>query len=221
MDTIKTHGAVGSDGQNTPDAKGVHTRSTFSEKDLGYSFYSTLPFGEIRPFTFFESVPDDKRIRAQFISSVQSYTLKAPLMQGIHMKKLLCQVPREALLPLNWEKWFKNPVIGQDISQVAPDAGTSVYGFWHLAYLLNTYYQGKIPSNTTIDNVSKASSWFTAWFRHLLIAEMFYSDGNLLKHCGISGRPWCHSLKIDGHTWNTVDYVFDKFLNRLVHWLNS
>lgn len=217
MDTIKSQGAVNSDPQNTADPKGVHTRSTFSDKDLGYSFYSTLPFGEIRPFTFFESVPDDKRIRAQFLSNVLSYTLKAPLMQGIHMKKLLCQVPREAILPFNWEKWFKNPVIGQDIPD---DVGTSVYGFWHHAYALNNVYKSKIPTATIVDSTT-ANAWLLAWLRHLLIAEMFYSDGNLLKHCNISGRPWAYSLKSDGHTMNSVDYVFDKFVNRLVFWLKD
>lgn len=217
-DTPSSHGIVPSDPQNNADPKGIHTRSTFTEDDLGYSFYATLPFGEIRPFTFFETVPDDKRIRAQFISQVNSYTLKAPIMQGIHMKKLLCQVPREAILPFNWDKWFKNPVIGQDVPD---DVGTSVYGFWHLACDLNTAYQGKIPSTTTIDTKAKAEAWLQAWFKHLIIAEMFYSDGNLLKHCNISGRPWCWSLKSDGHTQNTVDYVFDKFVNRFVHWMHD
>ena len=212
MDTVKSQGVVNSDPQNTADPKGMHTRSQFSDKDLGYSFYCTLPFGEVRPFTFLETVPDDKRIRAQFLSQVNSYTLKAPLMQGIHMKKLLCQVPREAILPNNWEKWFKNPVIGQDIATIAPDAGTSVLGFWHHAHDLCTAYQNAIPSSTTIDSATKAGTFVSAWFRFLLICEMFYSDGNLLKHCGISGRPWFLSYQSDGHTLNTVDYCIDTFV---------
>lgn len=210
MDQVSSHGVVGSDAQNNADPKGIHTRSNFKEDALGYRFYATLPFGEIRPFTWFESVPDDKNIRAQFLSQVYSYTLKAPLMQGIHMKKLLAQVPREAILPLNWDKWFKNPVIGEDIPG---DVGTSVLGFWHLVYQAMYALQDALPTET-INSVAKANNYLTKWFKYLIIGEMFYSDGNLLKHSGISGSPWAFSYKSDGHTLNSFDYVFDRFVNR-------
>lgn len=210
-DTPSSHGIVASDPQNNPDVKGVHTRSFFSEKDLTDEFFASLPFGEIRPFTFFESVPSDKRIRSQFVNQVQSYTLKAPLMQSLHMKKLVCQVPREAILPFNWDKWFKNPVIGQDVNQVAPDAGTSVLGFWRLAYNFLSAVKNALPNSTTINSSATANAYVNAWFLYLLLCETFYSDGNLLKYCRISGRPWAFSLKSDGHTHNSVDYVFDKF----------
>lgn len=213
MDTIRSQGAVPGDPQNTADPKGLHTRSSFTEKDLGYPFFATLPFGEIRPFTFFETVPADRNIQANFISNVQSYTLKAPLMQPIHMKKLIAQVPRECLLPLNWDKWFKNPVIGQDIPG---DVGTSVLGFWHQVYTAMTYQQGLLPNSTTISTANEASDYFTKWFRFLLMCEMFYSDGNLLKHCSISGRPWFYSVQSDGHTLNTIDQLFDTFVEKFV-----
>lgn len=214
-DTPSSHGIVASDPQNNPDVKGVHTRSFFSDKDLGDEFYASLPFGEIRPFTFFESVPDDKKIRSQFINQVQSYTLKAPLMQPLHMKKLVCQVPREAILPFNWEKWFKNPVIGQDVNSVAPDAGTSVLGFWRKAYSLLAAVKAALPT-ATINTSALANAWTNSWFLYLLLAEAFYSDGNLLKYCRISGRPWAFSLKSDGHTHESVDYVFDQFCNKFL-----
>lgn len=217
MDNVSSHGVVGSDPQNNADPKGVHTRSTFNEDALGYRFYATLPFGEIRPFTHLESVPDDKRIRAQFLSQVYSYTLKAPLMQGIHMKKLLAQVPREAILPLNWEKWFKNPVIGQDIPG---DVGTSVLGFWNYVYRVMLKLKQGIPSDT-INSVAKANDYLTKWFKYLTIGEMFYSDGNLLKHSMISGSPWAFSLKSDQHTHNNWDYVFDRFVSRFAGLFNG
>lgn len=209
MDTISSRGAVGSDPQNIADPKGVHTRSSFTEDDLGYNFFATLPFGEIRPFTFFESVPDDKRIRAQFLSQVQSYTLKAPIMQSIHMKKLLAQVPREAILPNNWDKWFKNPVIGEDIPG---DVGTSVLGFWNLVANVAKTLRAQLPDSAP-STASDINYFFTQYFKYFVIMEMFYSDGNLLKHCNISGRPWCFSYGSDGKIQHTVDYAFDKFCN--------
>lgn len=210
-DTPASRGVVASDPQNQADPKGIHTRSFFSEQDLGYDFFASLPFGEVRPFSFFETVPDDKRIRAQFKTQVMSYTLKSRLMQDIHMKKLLVQVPREAILPLNWNKWFKNPVIGQDVPS---DVGTSVAGFWHLVSDLMSAHWTSIDtawSTTSISTSTGVSNFLTALFRYFLMAELFYSDGNLLKFCLISGRPWASAVKADGHTRVGVDYVFDKF----------
>lgn len=210
-DIPASRGVVGSDPQNQADPKGIHTRSFFSEQDLGHDFFASLPFGEVRPFTFFESVPDDNRIRAQYKSQVMSYTLKSRLMQDIHMKKLLVQVPREAILPLNWNKWFKNPVIGQDVPS---DCGTSVAGFWHQLSDLMTAHWNSIDtawSVTSIANATGVKNFLTSMFRYFLMAELFYSDGNLLKFCMISGRPWASAVKADGHTRVGVDYVFDKF----------
>lgn len=210
-DTPASRGVVPSDPQNQADPKGIHTRSFFSEQDLGHDFFASLPFGEVRPFTFLETVPDDKRIRAQFKSQVMSYTLKSRLMQDIHMKKLLVQVPREAILPFNWNKWFKNPVIGQDVPS---DIGTSVLGFWHQVYdLMDAQWQSidSAWSATSISNATGVNNFLTSMFRYLLMAELFYSDGNLLKFCFISGRPWASAVKADGHTRVGVDYVFDKF----------
>lgn len=210
-DITASRGVVGSDQQNQPDPKGIRTRSFFPESDLGHDFFASMPFGEVRPFTFFESVPDDKRIRAQFKTQVMSYTLKSRLMQDIHMKKLLVQVPREAILPFNWNKWFKNPVIGQDVPS---DCGTSVAGFWHLVSdLMNAQWNSidSAWSSTSIANATGASNFLTSIFRYFLMCELFYSDGNLLKFCMISGRPWASAVKADGHTRVGVDYVFDKF----------
>lgn len=215
-DTPASRGVVASDPQNQADPKGIHTRSFFSEQDLGHDFFASLPFGEVRPFTFLETVPDDKRIRAQFKTQVMSYTLKSRLMQDIHMKKLLVQVPREAILPFNWNKWFKNPVIGQDVPS---DCGTSVSGFWHLISDLMNAMWNKFDSSwssTSIANASGASNFLTQVFRYFLMCELFYSDGNLLKFCMISGRPWASAVKADGHTRVSVDYVFDKFCNEFL-----
>lgn len=220
-DTPASRGVVASDPQNQADPKGIHTRSFFSEKDLGHDFFASLPFGEVRPFTFMETVPDDKRIRAQFKTQVMSYTLKSRLMQDIHMKKLLVQVPREAILPLNWNKWFKNPVIGQDVPS---DCGTSVAGFWHLISDLMNAFSSRISTSwaqTSISNSSGVNTFLNQVFRFLLMAELFYSDGNLLKFCMISGRPWASAVKADGHTRVGVDYVFDKFCDAFLTLITS
>lgn len=220
-DTPASRGVVASDPQNQADPKGIHTRSFFSEQDLGHDFFASLPFGEVRPFTFLESVPDDKRIRAQFKTQVMSYTLKSRLMQDIHMKKLLVQVPREAILPLNWNKWFKNPVIGQDVPS---DCGTSVAGFWHLVYDFMHSQWDAIDTawyTTSIANSTGVNVFLTSLFRFYLMAELFYSDGNLLKFCMISGRPWASVLKEDGHTRVSVDYVFDKFCDAFLQTITS
>lgn len=214
MDTVNSQGIVGSDQQNMPDVKGIHTVSTFGPDSLGYEFLATMRFGEISPFTFMEMLPKDKDIEAQFKHTVDSYTLKAPLMQDIKIKKMVCQVPREAILPLNWEKWFKNPVIGQDVPD---DVGTCVYGFWHKAYQICngrlTNFQ-TMASSTQLPTDINASMRDT--LRMLVLLEMFYSNGNLLRYCGISGAPWFYMLDSTGQLHHSYDEFFDKVCNHLI-----
>ena len=41
--------------------------------------------------------------------------LKSPILQSLSKKKDYFVVPMQAILPLNWEKFYTNPNIGQDV----------------------------------------------------------------------------------------------------------
>lgn len=209
QDTPGSKGVVGSDPQNTQDPNVIRTSSSFDENSLGYEFYDTLRFGEYHPFTSMEVVPKDI-IEARFKHNIMSYTLKAPLMQGIKVKKALYQVPREAILPFNWEKWFKNPVIGQDI----PDnVGTAISGFWSkvkrmcdpmLSAIQTLWTAGTEPTNKT--------GFMHDLFLTLVFMEYFYSNGSLLKACGISGTQFFKCYESNGDRTYSYDWFFDAIL---------
>lgn len=208
QDNPQSRGYTGADAQNTPDAKAIHNSSTFGKDMLGYEFYDTLRFGEYHPFTAMEVVPKDI-VTAQFKHNIMSYTLKAPLMQGIQVKKSIFQVPREAILPFNWEKWFKNPVIGQDIPD---DVGTSVAGFWtkvkSMCNPLLTAFQTAIQGSEPTDKAGFLHDMFLT----LVFLEYFYSNGSLLKSLNISGSQFFRTYDATGDRTYSYDKLFDKIV---------
>ena len=117
------NGAVQGNSQNVPEAQTPRTRSSF---DLAYHFFDTHRFGEYHPHYVAEGEKNDiLPIRSSH--DVRSYTLKSPLMQNVSMKKDYFSVPMMAILPINWDKWYENPVRGDD---VLADVGPSVSAFW-------------------------------------------------------------------------------------------
>lgn len=107
---------------------GNNTKSEFSERtenktapvshskfDLSYHNFLTTSYGEITPFFRMEGVPGDK-ITLRNSHKVRSYTLKSPLMSDVYMQKDYFAVPMECILPINWDKIFTNPVVGDDVN---------------------------------------------------------------------------------------------------------
>ena len=95
------------DGKNAPTS-----RSRF---DLSYHNYITPSYGKITPFLSLEGVAGDK-IPIRSSHKVRSYTMKSPLMSDVFMQKDFFAVPMECILPLNWQKIFANPVVGDDVN---------------------------------------------------------------------------------------------------------
>lgn len=180
------------------------TRSKFG---LGYNFFTTHRFGEISPFFWMENVDGDKSNHLNSSSKIDSYTLKSPLMQDIKLKKDLFYVPRQAILPLNWEKFYTNPNIGEDVPE---DCGTGVRSFWFKVGELcrDSSYRDALEGNN--DFVSR----LVRIFKWLIFFEMFYSDGSLLSNLGIHGSKFAsfnmRTSDVSVNDWN-FDQVFDYF----------
>ncbi len=85
-----------------------------SNFDLSYHNFITPSYGKITPFMSLETVARDK-IPIRSTHKVRSYTLKSPLMSDVYMQKDFFAVPMECILPLNWQKIFANPVVGDDV----------------------------------------------------------------------------------------------------------
>ena len=197
------NGAVAGNSQNIPEANVPRTRSTFP---LSYHFFDTHRFGEYHPHYVADGVKGDV-LPIRSSHNVMSYTLKSPLLQNISMKKDYFLVPDQAILPLNWDKYFENPVRGDDVLN---DVGPTVENFWQkvgsLMIGLRTALLG-ILNDTSVTNEVALQSLL----RYLILGEYFYSNGSLLASLGCHGAPYCRVVwNVDGLE-KSFDALFDAF----------
>lgn len=200
---MKTNGLVAGEAVNTPSEKPVRTRSRFPS--LSYHLYNTERFGEYNSCFVFDAVEGD-RVPVLSGGRVSSYTLKAPLMQSIFKKKDFFMVPMEAILPKNWQKFYTNPTVGDDVPD---DCGTSVFNFWSRAYYMFTL---SMDACYTIMNTTPGDSVdiLNAVFRNIVIGEYFYSSGSLIKTLGASGFRFCR------FRYNGKSYSFDSWFDEVI-----
>ena len=110
---------------NDAKVKKVRSSSRFDEK---YCLAHGQRFGQLYAPFFFDAVAKDKVV-LRSAHNVRSYTLKSPLLSDLSLKKDYFQVTRRAILPLNWDKFFDNPPLGEDVQS---DVGTTVVNFSEL-----------------------------------------------------------------------------------------
>lgn len=183
---------------NNPDVKQVNTRSLFH---LGAPRLNTYRFGEYSPFDALEIVPNDKNVRMTLKHKLRTYTLGQPLMSRSMLKKDLFFVPMEAILPLNWDKVYTNPVIGDDVD--ASQVGCAVEKFSEKIGQFFFDYQEFISNE--FDLYPDRVSTLDHIFHFLLGAEMFYSYGSLLHALGVKIAKQCHTLN------KSFDHAFDDY----------
>lgn len=205
MAMTNPNGAVAGNSQNVPEAYTPRTRSTF---DLNYHFFNTHRFGEYVPH-YVEDLNKDEDFPIRSAHDLRSYTLESPLMQSVKRNKDYFLVPMESILPYNWEKFFDNPVRGDDVTD---DVGPTVENFWNkVAGFIN----GLQSALATVLSQSSTTSdvALLAVLRYLVIGEYFYSNGNLLASLGCHGAPY--GRVSDGTSERSWDYMFDDFITVL------
>lgn len=196
---------------NNPTGSAPHNRSRFP--DLSYHLFNTHRFGELSPhFVFDGEAGDDVPYTGSH--KVDSYSLRAPLMQDISIRKDYYQVSKEAILPLNFKLWYTNPVVGDDVpSQV----GCGSNAFWST---LETSFQNGLNylrsylNSTTNTEQEKLNRLF----RFLTFYEMFYSNGSLLSSLGLHGAKYCRVKGlVNGYEfkYGTYDEFFDRVITAL------
>lgn len=162
------------DGKNAPTS-----RSRF---DLSYHNFITPSYGKITPFMSLETVAGDK-IPLRSTHKVRSYTLKSPLMSDVYMQKDFFAVPMECILPLNWQKIFANPVVGDDVNAdecncvFNPSTLIELFGNvltyfgtgagWQPAKGLNILFLGeKLVSKGSLFSNFGINLWSSLYFNH-------------------------------------------------------
>lgn len=181
MSTLQS-GLVSGNKQNIAGGITPHSRSTFP---LSYSRFQTERFAEYVPFFVMEGVKND-RLPLHSNHEVQTYTLKSPIIQSLAKKKDYFVVPMQAILPNNWEKFYSQPNIGQDVPS---DSGLGVQNFWSKMKTLFDNSKNKLLS-ILADTSATDSQKLDAVFHFLLFFEPIYSAGSLMATLGISGHNW-------------------------------
>lgn len=205
MATIQTGG-----GQNKlPQPEAAHY-STFDQ--LSKHIYTTGRFGENQVCCVMNAITGDK-IKIRNEHKLQTYTLSAPLMTPIYMEKDLFQVPRQAILPWNWEKIYQQPNIGEDVD--ATVVGTSVAASVWKRFLEKLHTQ-LYNQRVELTNATSSQELITAVEKIIKTAveyEYIYSYGSLLNNMGCKmAALWKQYNMTDGNAENPKAKTFDQAL---------
>ncbi len=189
----------------------VH-RSTY---DLGYRFADTVRYGFVTPFYKYEGISGDK-VSLRSGHNLRTLSLKSPLFQNLRMNKDFYAVPMKALLPLNWDKLFNNPVQGDDVDPAMVNT------------LFANDYQGgksfmkeyaaalKQMAPQTSHVTTEDTKFLMELIRTLLTMEPFCSKGNLFAHYKID--PW-HGLRYQ-FTFSPLE-VYNAYFSAFHAWFDK
>lgn len=209
--STQQNGLVAGNRQNEAGGATGKSRSRFP---LSYTFLETERFAEYTPFFVQEAVSGD-RLPLHSNHEVQTYTLKSPVLQSLLKKKDYFAVPMQAILPLNWEKFYTNPNIGEDVPD---DVGCGVVGFWNnvRSHFIEDFTAVRAFFNDTGNSIS---SRFMNLVKFLIFYEKFYSAGSLFESLGISGHNYFRCIQSDD-TGNHVLF-FDEIFDSVFSYIQS
>lgn len=199
------NGLVAGNKQNEAGGVSLRNRSRFP---LSYSFYNTERFAEYTPFFVEEGISGDT-LPLHSHHEIRTYTLKSPLMQSLLKKKDFFYVPMQAILPKNWEKFYTNPVIGEDVPE---DSGCGVADFWaQVATAFNQDFSASVLFESGLSNAQIVHRVLKCF----LFYEYFYSTGSLLETLGISGHTHIRCFNDNLNLECTYDDIFDAVFTEL------
>lgn len=187
---------VSGNSQNNTPVKEVRKHSTF---DLSRYIFGTHRFGQYNINFYGETVGDDS-IPVRSSDVIDSYTLKAPLMQDISKTKEFFMVPRQAILPINWDKIERLPALGDDV--VASQVNSTLTEFeTFLGSFVNLF------SNFDLMDYDDSGVACASFLKRLLFCELFFSQGSLLSATG------CHLSSLIRFSIDDKPFSFDKFFD--------
>lgn len=182
-----------------------NVRRTFNRFDNSYKHYSTAYYGEYTPFFVQEmNAADYKRFKS--IIQVRTESLKSPLYSGVKMNKDYFFTPYDALLPINWEKIFKNPSQGDDVPE---DANTILRDFPStLSSMIDNFIGDLVYGLKNIsvpDHSLEAANNLAVCYLGFPLLDAFLSHSGI---CSRMGSPFSHlfRFKVDGK-----DLSWDRF----------
>lgn len=91
-----------------------NVRQGLNTYDLSYQNLLTARYGDITPYFYFKGIGRD-RIELRSSHELRTYTLGAPLMSNLRMRKSNFSVSKKCMMPNTYQYLFVNPVKGNDV----------------------------------------------------------------------------------------------------------
>lgn len=167
----------------------------------------TYRFGEITPHFVIELLDNDKDITLRCLNKLRTLPMKSPLMNDSKMHRAYFNVPMQAIIPFNYEKWRTIPVSGQDCPA---DAGTTITDFENkLAIFFTNFISNHSSQGSTSADIYNL-------FSYLALVSWFSSEGSLLHALELrNASDFVYSYSVNGDLTgdDLVDGIFDSILN--------
>ena len=141
----------------------------YNKFNLTRQFYNTERYADINLIECLEGVEGDK-LPFGNKHQIRSYTLKSPIMFDIYKKKTYFMVDNKAILPINWDKVYKQPNKGDDVDAKSVNCIIDIMNPLK-AFMFQV-------SNGDFDNPSYRNYGYL--FRVILFLESIFSNGSLL-----------------------------------------
>ena len=141
-------GAYRYDPQNDAQANGRHRQNFFDNSEQRFM---TARFADVTPFLAFDCVPGDRHTFKTNMR-LRSYTLASPLMSTLIMNKDYYAVPLSSILPNTFEKFYANPIKGDDVP-----AATYSFAVLPVRSLIEYIANLTYPTGTTTPSMSNVS----------------------------------------------------------------
>lgn len=145
----------------------------FSTFDLSHRFLQTSRFGEITPHENFEVVKGSRdSFRLQHDTS--SLSLRAPIKSDMFQRRENFFIALQAILPNAWELITAQPNNGDDVP-------ADCDGFVD-AESLDSFFDNITSDLNEFGGPPSLAKYLTKYLKTILLCEMFFSQGSLLKN---------------------------------------
>lgn len=195
---------------NDPNFSSRQGSNTF---DLSFQNLLTCRYGEITPFFYMSGLGRD-RLELRSGHELRTYTLGAPLMSGLRMRKSTFSVSKKAMMPHTFNYLFVNPVKGNDVPDDAfcfIDAVKLIKSICEIGHKSYTQYVSDLKSSTA----SNTSS-FQNTIKAFVLLQNLCSSGSVLDNLGISLSPVFKLI-----TNSDIDLSSDTFVSKISNLLND
>lgn len=169
----------------------------YNKFNLTRQLYNTERYADITPIEALEGVEGD-RLPFGNKHEIRSYTFKSPKMFDIYKKKTYFMVDNKAILPINWEKVYKQPNKGDDVA----------VGVNCVSSLVTRCSSFLVSSN--FSSLTFSSDHMNKLLRFWLFFESVFSNGSLLASLGCHLSPLIHGVSQRNDNKVSFDTLFDE-----------